>query len=205
MNRLSKLAILMLMAAAPALASYITLGNNGLVIGAPGDTVGWDFTIVNNSAYWMVITGVQTFGETLPLGPGSLSGFENYADLNFGPEDTDGFFVILPNGGVWQQTFSVADFTGLGAYPIDPGVLPPAQDAGVFLVYYSLYDSEDQSNEVFNHVQLCTADLCTGDNAPSFEINVQGAAPEPGTVFLSGAALLLVFAKFRRRTNPIRA
>jgi hypothetical protein len=204
MNRLSKLPILLLLSAAPAFASYITLGNNGVVTGAPGDTVGWDFTIVNNSVYWMVITGVQTSSETLPLGAGSTSSFQDYAGLMGGP-DTYNFAIPPPpglggpvDGGEWLETFSVLNFTGLGAYSIDPGVVPPAQDTGVFLVYYSLYTGEDQSSEVQDHVQLCTADVCSGSNAPTFEIDVQDAVPEPSTVFLTGAALLAAVAKLRR-------
>jgi hypothetical protein len=197
----------MLLGAAPVFASYITLGNNGVVTGAPGDTVGWDFTIVNNSAYWMVITGVQTFGETLPLGSGSASSFQDYAGILGGP-DTYNFTIPPPpglggplDGGEWLETFSVLNFTGLGAYSIDPGVVPPAQDTGVFLVYYSLYSGEDTSvpgSDLQDNVQLCTADVCSGSNAPTFEIDVENATPEPGTVFLTGAALLAAVVKLRR-------
>jgi hypothetical protein len=207
MNRLSKLPILILLSAAPVFASYITLGNNGVVTGAPGDTVGWDFTIVNNSAYWIVITGVQASGETLPLGSGSTSSFQDYAGIMGGP-DTYNFTIPPPpglggpiDGGEWLETFSVLNFSGLGAYSIDPGVVPPAQDMGVFLVYYSLWSSEDTSdprNDLQDSIQLCTADVCSGSNAPTFEIDVQDTVPEPGTMFLTGGALLAVVAKLRR-------
>jgi hypothetical protein len=187
----------MLLITGSASASYITIANGGIVTGSPGDTVGWGFTIHNDSGEWMTIWDVQARNETSPLGPGAppQTGFENYADINGGPTD-----FAIPPGQDWTQSFSVAAFTGLGAYAIDPGILFGAEDQGTFYITYQLYDG-DPTVSTTNSVGGLTQLLTDTGAAPTFEIDVQNA-PEPSATVLVGAGCLLILLRsFRRRRS----
>jgi hypothetical protein len=212
MKTISNALILLSLLAAPAAASSITLFNGGVVTGAPGDPVGWGFTIRNDSGDWMVITGVWVAGpsdtppsptESSPVGPGGASAFADYASLNGGPVDwaipaTDGSHPYYD----WTDFFSVSAETGLGAYPIDPGIGPGVQDSGYFYVQYQLYDDDPMT--VGNPVGGLQELLTLSSTRPSFEIDVE--VPEPGPAVLMGIGLFLIlFSRIipGRRTIPM--
>jgi hypothetical protein len=199
MKPLSRLFFLLFCGAGSAFASYIVLGNSGVVVGTPGQTVGWDFTIYNTEPNdWMFINAVFPIGETSPLYPIGET-FTDYAGYNNGPLP---YYAIAPLGQ-WSDTFSLGNpfGTGLGAYPIDLGVLAGTQDTGYFEVLYTLYqDSGGAPGDQDGPGNIPLYTTSSGTAFASFQVDVQGA-PEPGTAFLIGAGLILAAAGLRRKRS----
>src|SRR5579864_2695960 len=84
--------------AAPLAASVVTPDPaDGNLSGAPGDTIGWGFSVTNTPVGWISFTQSLLVNETNP----SLG---SYTDL-IGPQGGPVNFALDPNS-VWTESFS---------------------------------------------------------------------------------------------------
>lgn len=158
---------------------------DGIRTGNPGETVGWGFSITNDTALYLVVSGNTPAGFTFGIGS-----FTDYLGLNF--------YVVNPNSNL-DVSFDEGTTQGLGAYAINAGAPVGGFDAGSFAVIYDLYVN-DPNDINFTQDQ---GDLL----GQQFDI-VQGSVtvtdavvvPEPGSLVLVGfAGVGLLF--WRRRQS----
>ena len=165
---------------------------DGALTGQPGQSVGWGFTIVDDT-YSVVVAGTgfctsfntsppDQFPCTNPAPHGTYADFSqfNFVESSPGMADTS------------QQNFSynppcdtMGPCTGTGAFTIDANTPIPTLVSGVIVVDYNLIN--DMGNQV------------GGDNFITAMASVL-VVPEPGTLLLMGTALAGVWLLRRRIT-----
>lgn len=158
----------LLFAAVPAWTAetytFNVLPADGRITGSPGETVGWGYSIENqSSSFWLVTTGVA---------PGSFQ---------FGTPNLIFDFPILAPGTTATQPFNAAALTGLLALTWDASAPRSAVESGNFLM-----TAEWWNGDPFAGGQLAFA---ASNQSQSYNATV---APEPGTVTMMTSALLLV-------------
>lgn len=186
LKQLSYLAISSLVSTVPmALASpMLTLDPvNGAITGLPGQTVGWGFTISNNSDFLVVSSSDFCVGPIMspcanPLG--------TYTDF-IGPA-----FIVVgppPESSSVTQVFDNVLQTGIGSLAINAGASLGALASGEIVLTYDLF-SVSPNDPNFNPD---TDTVATGLSllAPtSVSVGTQpGTAPEPATLALFGIGL----------------
>ena len=178
-----------------ATADTVTLTltpSSGTLDGLPGDTVGWGFSLDNDTgdnlivanSYFCAGAEVPAFTTCSP----SL-GASTYTDFIA----SNGTF--LAPDSMESESFDAGTESGVGEYTIDSSALAGEADAGTIVVLYDLYDAD------FNQIGP-TMEL----TAPA-EVQVTGATstvPEPRTLFFLGFALAALIgcdaaSKFRAR------
>ena len=108
--------ILLSILALPATAATINLNpSGGAISGMPGDTVGWGFTLTNDTASWLSVTSSALTFETNPL----LGSFTDFIGLQGGPLPS---FALAPFTA-WTQSFDGIS-QGIGAYAISGSPCP---------------------------------------------------------------------------------
>lgn len=180
-----------------ATPTFVTVPANGVASGEPGMTVGWGFTITNDTPFFLLIN------DSAFCGPGGNPDINSCAApfdgvTNFGPSlgtytdfIANNFTVITPSGGSLTETFDGTFQTGVGAYAIDPSVPMFSTDIGNLFIHYSewvgnpLTTGHDSGNGTFTL------------SAPA-EVAV---TPEPGTWGMAAGALALIGAWRRRRAR----
>jgi hypothetical protein len=160
----------------------------GAVNGAPGQTVGFGFTITNDTPYYELFDN-SYFCEpgqdpaSSPCTP-SLGTYQDYIANNF--------TVIAPMS-MLSESFNMNTMTGFGAYTISPTAIFGAVDSGRLLTTYMEYDG-DPFNGGTQH---------SGDIELSAPASVM-VTPEPSSavlIALGGLGALLYRARFRRIPN----
>ena len=159
---------------------------NGAISGASGTTVGWGFSLTNNTDY-AVITGTQFCDASssplpnicLPLSP-DLGTYTDFAGAQFlvaGPS---------PESVTVAQTFDNSLLTGIGSFAIDPSA--SGTENGIIVLTYDLY-RVSPNDPVFSF-----NDLISAGNFLTAEASVTVApvtpVPEPSSFLLLGAGLL---------------
>jgi PEP-CTERM motif len=199
MKRILQVLLLSLVVASVCTATATLTLNpvNGAVTGAPGQSVGWGFTI-SDDTFWLVVTGTDfcssfntsphdVFPCTNPVPGGTYTDFTQF-----------NFVVSAPNSpDTSQQNFSYnppcanpGDCTGTGAFTIDSST-PFGTYSGVIVVDYDLYSGDPSGGGT----------LIQQDNFITANASVT-VAPEPGTWLLMGSALAgLGLARFRKRKS----
>ena len=168
---------------------------DGVIPGAPGDTVGWGFTMTNGTN-WISIDSVSIENETSPLG-GASGGFTSYMDLLGGL--TNG---VTPPNQMWSLGFSPGSpGTGIGQYAIDAATPLGASDSGDFVIFY------DEFSDDPNTCGSCYLDTLqmfdSGGNPAAFTINVTATTvPEPASALLLLAGGIVALARRRGRGYP---
>jgi len=162
-----------------------TLTPSGTVSGLPGDTVGWGYSIDNDSIYSLIVTK-SDFCEPGqdPLFTTCTQALGTYSDF-IAQNGT----LIAP-GTTGSQSFDASSSSGVGEYVIDPSATPGQSDVGSIVVEYQLFD--DNFDQIGGTIELSAA----------AEVDVTGTGPspvpEPATEGLVVAGLLLVALAYRR-------
>jgi hypothetical protein len=182
-------AALLLPVAMSAAPTFALIPANGIVSGAPGTTVGWGFTITNDTDYLLVSSFNFCEGAALPTCPTQTYGtFSDFTAQHLLDP------VIVAPGGTVTQNFALAGFQGVGSFAINPGAPVGAQDLGTIFLTYDKFTcdvvndlgcSPDQT--VFGATLTATA-----------QVDVT-AVPEPAVIWLAGLGLAaMTFARRRR-------
>jgi hypothetical protein len=159
------------------------LAQGGLILtsadiaGAAGSTVGWGFTLTPDPTEWLSAVSSEALFETNP-------GLGIYSDL-IGNQGGPTSGVIAP-GTPWAQTFDAANGLGVGSFTIDPSAHAGDSDSGTIEVLFQTFFDNP------NNCPSCSTGIQTFDLP--FSVVVQAApsnAPEPGTLVLGMAALLI--------------
>ncbi len=173
---------LALLAGSLTAAPLLTLDPpDGNVTGAPGDTVGWGFSIANDTAFYLVVSSVTPSGFSFI--PGVFSDY--IASVNF--------VVIAPNTTSPVEPFNASLSQGFGQYAIDLGATPPDSDSGTFTVSYDLFVM-DPNDPLFDPDQGTFGqefDPITASVTVVDDVDV----PEPSTVLLFGAGLAMLLGR----------
>ena len=101
---------------------------SGALSGAPGATIGWGFSLSNDTGF-LVVTGA-TFESGTTLG--------TFTDFISSPGN---FFVVgpAPEAETVAQAFSVANQTGLGGFHVDPAAPTAATISCQLVLTYDLF------------------------------------------------------------------
>jgi hypothetical protein len=174
--------------AAPTLA----LEPDGNVSGAPGQTVGWGFTITNDTGFFLLFDSSQ-FCE-----PGQDPQFTTCTQTlgTYTDYIASNGTLVAPHGSA-SQTFNPSTMTGIGAYTIDPSAPLFATDSGSIIATYMEYQGDP-----FNG-----GTQASGDIEISAPASVTVNTPEPVSLLLVAAGLLVLGVQTRRcrRDERIRA
>ena len=188
------LAAAILLLVAPGLradtVTFATIPANGNISGPPGSTVGWGFTLTNNST-------------TMWFDPLSISA---NVFTNGSPLAIFGFPVLDPQGmTVAGETPSVTvDYTlntmdptmstGLYQFTWDPGAPVGSMNSGTFDIN-GLFCSTDPNSPSFDP-NSCGAPF---DLTAPYSVTASGAmgVPEPATVLLLASGLVVVLPRRR--------
>jgi hypothetical protein len=180
MHKLSLLALCF--CAIPAMAADIytfsPLPPDGNIQGAPGSTIGWGYTIQNESSeHWLVTTG---------LNAGSFQDATPNAIFDF-PDLAPGATVTIP--------FDASNSTGLYEITWDASAPLGLTNAGNFVLDAAWFNGDPSAggtffNNALNGVQPYTATTAT---------------PEPATVGVVAISILLIAARLRAQRRRIRS
>jgi len=119
-------------AAVVELTLYDGTDPGGALLGQPGQTVGWGFRLVNNSAlYWLLVNSTD---YALASGASDIG---SYTDI-YGPNAAG----IAPNGGFFQSYYSPTPGTGLGSYQIGDLIPVGSTTWGTIELTYSFWDGD---------------------------------------------------------------
>ncbi len=169
------------MAAAPVL----TLNpSNGAVSGVPGSTVGWGFTLSNDSGF--VVPSLVVFCE---------GAFNSNCAPTFGKfTDFAAQFQVNVVGPAVSEAFDNATKRGIGSFAINSNAPAGVIDSGtIFLVYDTFTCDINDSN--CNPTQTGFSQVLS---APA-SVSVAGAlAPEPASAGFIVAGLTLLLAGLQR-------
>ncbi len=149
---------------------------NGALSGAPGQTVGWGFSLTPDPTDWITVDATVVSVENNP----AFGSFQDFLGAQGGPSDG----ALAPGGSAWTESFDFVDHQGLGAYSIKGTQKPGASDAGTFTVIYETFSANPN---------LCpNCYVSTSEVSANFSI---AGVPEPDTVWLSLCGICLVFVK----------
>jgi hypothetical protein len=155
-------------------APVLYLNPSSQISAAPGQTIGWGFTLTNTTDYAVV----DSFAFA-PADPalGTFTDFSRYNFVDVGPEPAESSSVT--------QLFSLASRTGVGSFQISP-TAPSGTATGEISMVYDLYANDPVSGGA----------LLSAGNTLSVPASIAVAAaavPEPATrALLSVAALTLL-------------
>jgi hypothetical protein len=201
---LSTLALLGLGSQANADPTLTLDPTNGTLTGAPGQTVGWGFTLDNSTDY-LLVTGTQFCGggSTPPFCNALSPNLGTYTDFA-GPQ----FLVVgpTPESPSLSQTYDNTLQTGLGSFAINPTAALGSSVTGSIELTYDLYSVDPNApNFNPNADQISVGNfLVTG---ATVDVASPVSVPEPGTLPLMAAAMGafgLVCARNRRVRSSAR-
>lgn len=185
MRTIRLLLLLSPFAAGPAYAdSLLALSPmDGVVSGAPGQTVGWGFDLTADSTNWTSITGSFILFDSNP-------GLGLYSDF-IGPQGGPSGGVLPPAAPDWMESFDAGAATGLGSYAISSLASAGQSDSGAFLVEYETFSD--------NPATCGSCFVSSGTFVENFTVNV---APEPSSFSFAAAAILAALAARRAKAWP---
>ena len=174
--------VLILLAAALLLpaahAGAIFTPSPATISGNPGDTVGWGFTISNDTDYLLITSADFTPATAL----GTFTDFiGQYNFIVVGPS---------PESTSVSQIFDPIALTGVGSFLISPSATPGSVITGSLTLTYDLFSvSPNDPNFDPDTDTLSNGNILTA----AAEVDVTGvsAVPEPASFGLVGVALLI--------------
>ena len=159
---------------------------SGSVSGAPGSTVGWGFTLTNDSNYLRV--SFSAFAPATPIG--TYHDFTASQNIVAGP---------APESTTVSESFSASFMTGIGSFVIAPGAISGSTVTGFISIMYDLY-SRSPNDPAFDPAKDF---IGSGIFNKPVTITVTGpaAAPEGGAtlLLLGSSSIALLLAKKRRQ------
>jgi len=161
--------------------------------GPPGNTVGWGFTIVNDTSDYLEFSSSQFCLNPVLLTPvlsctPPLTGV--FSDIIVGNDP-----IIGPHSSL-SENFDPINFTsGIGYFDINPGATPMSLDTGEIVL---IYDGYDQNPNLGPANQLLFSVPMTADT--SVTVTHQAVVPEPSTAALWALAFT-VLAMMRLRAS----
>ena len=187
---------LALLTPAPAAATpLLTLTNGGILSGAPGDEVGWGFSLTND-ADWLVPTGALfcpgAYGVDCTQSTGFFTDF--IASVNF--------HVIGP-GMTHTEAFDAVQLTGFGSFQIDSGALPGVIESGTLWLTYDRYDCDLNDARCVAPNQTAFSEFLSASAAISIDSagGASTAVPEPALFPLTAFGLGILMAAQRLRDD----
>jgi len=163
------------------------------IVGQPGATVGWGFTVdwtaTNN---YISFTG-SSLGSVLAGETNSsfLAGYTDFIGANSGPDG------IALGPGTWTQLFSATATTGVGSYAISANpalAIIGAQDTGQITFNFDIYSGDPATGSPTD-----LGSFSFYGNSTDFSVTV---TPEPGTLWLlCAAAGVAALWRVRRETQ----
>jgi len=189
MNKLL-LSLIVAAASSAALANPIlTLDPaNGQLTGSPGSTVGWGFTIQNDTSFYLLVTSVTATGFDPATGA-----FSDYiSSVNF--------TAVSPNSS-YPESFNASIPTGFGEFAILNTATIGAITGADFEVLYDLLVNDPNGllgsdpGDLYGNTFNATAGQVTVTEASTADI------PEPATLslILTVAPALLLLRRKRRQ------
>jgi hypothetical protein len=181
--------ILLLAGLGVANAATLTLDNPNLM-GAPGQTVGWGFTLTADPTNWITVVGSTLINES----NSSLGTYSDRIALQGGPVD----FFLAPGPTNWIQSFDLLGSTGLGSYTIDFNAVEGAINNGELLVVIELFSSTNPAD--------CSESCYVGTEELIVPFSVMvgpsgsSEVPEPSTLGIVGLGAAALLAGRRKRT-----
>jgi len=174
-------------------STVLTLTPSSTLSGAGGTTVGWGFTLFNNTNFLVVNAAAFCVNPVSPPActtPGAAIG--TFTDFI----SAFNFFVVgpSPESTSVSQSFNSALHTGIGSFAIAPGAgLGPIN--GQIVLDYSLFSVSPNDPNFDPNLDLVVADAFV---TASTTVNIV-ATPEPASMGLCALGLALTALAVRRR------
>jgi len=169
---------------AQATPTLTLIPSNGGVSGLPGDTVGWGFTVTNDSTTeWLSLSG-SVFNQT-----GGLPFQGTYVDYISNPMAP---FVVVgpsPESSSVMETFGSVLLTGTGEFDI-ASTANSGPIIGNIVVSYDVF-SQDPNDPSFDPGSYLFSGMLTADAS----VNV----PEPASAMMLLAGTPLLLGSLRRK------
>lgn len=154
----------------------------GAISGKPGKTVGWGFTLTNDTNF-LIVTGAS-FNSSTYLGV--------FTDFISQPSN---FFVVgpAPESSSVSQAFDQVLKTGIGSLAIDANALVGSIANGQIVLTYDLFSvSPNDPNFNPDSDTISTGNILTANASVS-------VVPEPASILLFGVGLMGLVACRRNR------
>lgn len=163
-------------------APILTLTPPATISGSPGSTIGWGFSINNDTAQCLVVSSVTPTGFNSPVGA-----FSNFIAAQ-------NFYVVNPNTTL-PEAFNNATQQGFGRFVIGPLASPGNSTAETFDALYDLYAADP-------NVDPSKVTPENGFARLSATVNVVASTgiPEPASLPLAGSGVLAMLLR-RRISN----
>jgi len=156
----------------------------GSISGAPGDLIGWGFTLSSTTTDWLSGTSSALTFET----NASVGIYTDFIGLQGGPPPS---FAVGPLA-TWTQIFDGIS-EGAGSYAIAAGAIPFSQNSGLLLFSFDVFDGDPT---------LGGAQIDSDSESAPFTVTVTepvNVVPEPATFGLLAFGLMGLIAPSRRR------
>jgi hypothetical protein len=158
-------------------ASILTLTTNpisGAIAGAPGQTIGWGFTLANSSDNFALISSADFCGGIISSPCSTpLGAFTDFiAQFNF--------TLINPHSSL-SNIFNPITHTGIGSYAINASAIPGSSFLGQIVLTYDTFTDATLNNQI------------GFDDRVTAAASVSAAAvqtPEPSSISMVSIALL---------------
>ncbi len=163
--------------ASTAGATTLFTASPSTISGDPGTTVGWGFTLLNDTDYLVVSSADFTPASALGTFTDFIAQF-NFIVVGPSPESTS-----------VSQVFDLNAQTGVGSFAISASAAPGSVISGLLVLTYDLF-SRSPNDPNFNP----DTDTVSVGNiiSTAAQVDVSGSGvPEPATFGLIGAALLI--------------
>jgi hypothetical protein len=177
--------LLLALAAASARADVVlTLDPTDTLRGAPGETIGWAFTLTSDATSWISVVTTTVADESNP----GIGVYSDLAGFLGGPD----MGVLAPGDAAWIVPFDTTPDSGIGAFSIRPDAAIGSMDLGVIDLEYEKFSADP------NICSTCATGFANLQT--SFEVEV--VAPEPAVGRLLAPLCALLW--WRRRASDRR-
>ena len=196
----------------------------GAVSGTPGSTVGWGFTLSNNTD-WLVVTvsafcvgtghtAADLFTAACTTAYAAVGTYTDFIATTFSntgmsigepnpPDPNGGPVCVMPGTStncdtpLFVQLFDAMNMTGVGKFDINPAAMPGDSVSGEILVRYDLFTASP-NGDFFNPDD--PNNMFNQLFVAPASVTVVAEVPEPGTLFSIACGLAgLGFLHLRRR------